>query len=291
MSARLVTSRVALQAAYAERRAVDPEVRIAVVPTMGALHGGHASLMHAAREAVGRTGIVVVTVFVNPTQFAPGEDYDRYPRTMDADLALCQQAGVDLVYAPDVVDVYGTDDLSSLTDQVMVVPGPLGSELEGASRAGHFAGVLTVVAKLFHLTTPDVACFGEKDYQQLALITRMVNDLRFGIEIIPVPTVREPDGLAMSSRNRYLSDIERASAALIPQALDAVIAHGGDGVDAALAAGHAVLARDPEIDLDYLVIRSVDLGAAPAAGPARVLIAARVGSTRLLDNQPVVIGA
>lgn len=291
MSAQLVTSHVALRAAYVERRALDPEMRIAVVPTMGALHGGHASLMHAAREAVGRTGLVVVTVFVNPTQFGPGEDYDRYPRTMDADLALCQQAGVDLVYAPEVMDVYGTDDLTSLTDQVMVVPGPLGSELEGASRPGHFAGVLTVVAKLFHLTAPDVACFGEKDYQQLALIARMVRDLRFGIEVLPVVTVREPDGLAMSSRNRYLSPAERATAALIPAALDAVIAAAPQGIDAALAAGRDVLAQDPSIDLDYLVIRSVDLGQAPTSGDARVLIAARVGTARLLDNQPVVIGA
>ncbi|MGI9136733.1 MAG: pantoate--beta-alanine ligase [Candidatus Nanopelagicales bacterium] len=262
----------------------------AVVMTMGALHDGHAELIREARRRLGPKGLIIVTDFVNPTQFGAGEDFDRYPRTLDADIAVCAAAGADIVFAPSVDEVYGTSDLSRLGSQVQIVPGPLGNELEGAARPGHFRGVLTVVAKLMHLTSPDVALFGEKDYQQLTLITQMVRDLRFPIEIVPVETVREADGLAMSSRNRYLSDSERATAALIPKALSAVVAAGSRGEQNALEAGLAVLASDPSIDLDYLVIRSLDLLAAPASGPARVLIAARVGSTRLLDNMAMRLG-
>lgn len=262
----------------------------AVVMTMGALHDGHAELMRAARRRVGAEGRIIVTDFVNPTQFAPGEDFDRYPRTLDHDMAVCDEAGADIVFAPSVEDVYGTSDLSSLGTQVQVEPGPLGNELEGASRPGHFRGVLTVVAKLMHLTSPDLAYFGEKDYQQLALITQMVRDLRFPLEVVPVETVREADGLAMSSRNRYLSDAERASASLIPAALRAAVESGAQGEQAAIEAGLTVLARDPSIDLDYLVIRALDLSSAPDAGPARVLIAARVGTTRLLDNMAMNLG-
>ncbi len=262
----------------------------AVVMTMGALHDGHAELMRAARRRVGAEGRIIVTDFVNPTQFAPGEDFDRYPRTLDHDMAVCDEAGADIVFAPSVEDVYGTSDLSSLGTQVQVEPGPLGNELEGASRPGHFRGVLTVVAKLMHLTSPDLAYFGEKDYQQLALITQMVRDLRFPLEVVPVETVREADGLAMSSRNRYLSDAERASASLIPDALRAAVESGAQGEQAAIEAGLTVLARDPSIDLDYLVIRALDLSSAPDAGPARVLIAARVGTTRLLDNMAMNLG-
>lgn len=262
----------------------------AVVMTMGALHEGHAELIRAARRRVGAEGRIIVTDFVNPTQFGAGEDFDRYPRTLDADMAVCQNAGADIVFAPSVEEVYGTRDLSALGSQVQVEPGPLGSELEGASRPGHFRGVLTVVAKLMHLTSPDLAYFGEKDYQQLALISAMVRDLRFPIEVVPVETVREPDGLAMSSRNRYLSESERATASLIPQALRAVIAAGARGEGPAIAAGLAVLAQDSSVDLDYLVIRDLDLSTAPASGPARVLIAARVGSTRLLDNMAMELG-
>ncbi len=262
----------------------------AVVMTMGALHEGHAELIRAARRRVGSEGRIIVTDFVNPTQFGAGEDFDRYPRTLDADIAVCQDAGADIVFAPSVEDVYGTSDLSTLGSQVQVEPSPLGAELEGASRPGHFRGVLTVVAKLMHLTSPDLAFFGEKDYQQLALITAMVRDLRFPIEVVPVATVRESDGLAMSSRNRYLSESERTTASLIPQALLAVIAAGALGEQAAIDAGLAVLAQDSSIDLDYLVIRDLDLSTAPATGPARVLIAARVGSTRLLDNMAMELG-
>ena len=261
-----------------------------VVMTMGALHDGHAELIRAARRRGGAEGRIIVTDFVNPTQFGAGEDFDRYPRTLEADIAVCEAAGADIVFAPSVEDVYGTSDLSTLGSQVQIEPSPLGDELEGASRPGHFRGVLTVVGKLMHLTSPDLAVFGEKDYQQLTLITAMVRDLRFPIEIVPVETVREADGLAMSSRNRYLSDAERATASLIPQALRAVIAAGSLGESAAVKAGLDVLAADPSIDLDYLVIRDLDLSAAPTTGPARVLIAARVGSTRLLDNMAMELG-
>jgi len=284
MSVKLVSTRDELMAACSERRLT------AVVMTMGALHDGHAELVRAARRRIGAQGRIIVTDFVNPTQFAPGEDFDRYPRTLDADIAVCEAAGADIVFAPGIEDVYGTSDLSTLGSQVQIEPGPLGNELEGAARPGHFRGVLTVVAKLMHLTAPDLAFFGEKDYQQLTLITQMVRDLRFPLEIVPVPTVREPDGLAMSSRNRFLSDSERATASLIPQALNATIAAGHLGESAAIEAGLAVLAQDPSIDLDYLVIRDLDLSAAPASGQARVLIAARVGSTRLLDTMAMELG-
>ena len=284
MSILLVSTHQELIAACAERRLT------AVVMTMGALHDGHAELIRAARRRVGAEGRIIVTNFVNPTQFGEGEDFDRYPRSLVIDNALCESAGADIVFAPGVEDVYGTSDLSTLGDQVQVDPGPLGTELEGAARPGHFRGVVTVVTKLLHLTSPDLAYFGEKDYQQLVVLTRMVADLRFPLEIVPVPTVREADGLAMSSRNQYLSDSERATARLIPLALQAVVDAGALGERAAIDAGLAVLARDESIDLDYLVIRAPDLSPAPAAGSARVLIAARLGSTRLLDNMAMELG-
>ncbi len=181
----------------------------AVVMTMGALHDGHAELIHRARDHVGADGTVVVTMFVNPTQFGVGEDFEKYPRSRADDIRVCEEAGADVVFAPNVVDVYG-NDTGFATDSVTIDPGPLGSILEGASRPGHFRGVLTVVAKLLALTTPDVAFYGQKDYQQLVLITRMVRDLNMPVEVIGVPTVCEPDGLARSSRNRYLSPEERA---------------------------------------------------------------------------------
>lgn len=174
--------------------------RRVVVMTMGALHEGHATLVRTARELAGPDGEVVVTVFVNPLQFGKGEDLDRYPRTLDADLKIAEQAGADVVFAPSVDEVYPGGE-----PQVRVSAGPMGERLEGAVRPGHFDGMLTVVAKLLHLTRPDAALFGQKDAQQLALIRRMVRDLNFGMEIVGVPTVREADGLALSSRNRYLS--------------------------------------------------------------------------------------
>ncbi|MGW7328338.1 pantoate--beta-alanine ligase [Streptomyces sp. NPDC054840] len=188
--------------------------RRAVVMTMGALHEGHATLIRTARELAGPEGQVVVTVFVNPLQFGAGEDLDRYPRTLDADLAIAEEAGADAVFAPTVDEVYPGGD-----PQVRITAGPMGERLEGATRPGHFDGMLTVVAKLLHLTRPDLALFGQKDAQQLALIRRMVTDLNFPVEVVGVPTVREADGLALSSRNRYLSAAERHTALALSRAL------------------------------------------------------------------------
>ncbi|WP_079023808.1 pantoate--beta-alanine ligase [Streptomyces odonnellii] len=202
----------------------------AVVMTMGALHEGHASLVRAARAHAGRTGLVVVTVFVNPLQFGAGEDLDRYPRTLEADLKTAEAAGADAVFAPAADEVYPGG-----APQVTISAGPMGERLEGASRPGHFDGMLTVVAKLLHLTRPDAAFFGRKDAQQLALIRRMADDLNFRAEIIGVPTVREEDGLALSSRNRYLSRTERRTALALSGALFAARDR--------LAALHALRAR------------------------------------------------
>ncbi|MET9723478.1 pantoate--beta-alanine ligase [Streptomyces zaomyceticus] len=188
--------------------------RRAVVMTMGALHDGHATLVRTARERVGPDGTVVVTVFVNPLQFGAGEDLDRYPRTLDADLEIAFAAGASAVFAPSVDEVYPGGE-----PQVRITAGPMGERLEGASRPGHFDGMLTVVAKLLHLTAPDLAFFGQKDAQQLALIRRMARDLNFPVQIVGVPTVREGDGLALSSRNRYLSSEERRTALALSGAL------------------------------------------------------------------------
>ncbi|MGY2074641.1 MULTISPECIES: pantoate--beta-alanine ligase [unclassified Blastococcus] len=279
-----VGTRPAVAASAAElRRLVDAlPGPVALVPTMGALHEGHRTLVRAARE---RAGSVVVSVFVNPTQFGPGEDFDRYPRTWDADLAALAEEGADVVFHPPVEEVYPAGAVG-----VTVDPGPLGSVLEGAVRPGHFAGVLTVVAKLFGLVRPDLALFGEKDYQQLTLIRAMARELALGVEVVGVPTVREDDGLALSSRNRYLSPEERARAATLHQALRAGADAGPHGAEAVLAAARAVLAEAPDLVQDYLELTDTDLGPAPAAGPARLLVAVRAGSTRLLDNTAVRLG-
>jgi len=249
---------------------------VALVPTMGALHAGHRTLVRAARE---QAASVVVSVFVNPTQFGPGEDYDRYPRTWDADLAALAEEGADLVFHPGVDDVYPPGSLG-----VPVDPGRLGSVLEGAVRPGHFAGMLTVVAKLLGLVRPDLALFGEKDYQQLTLIRAMARELALPVEVVGVPTVREDDGMALSSRNRYLDPEQRAAATAISAALRAGAAAGAGGPAAVLAAAHAVLDAETSLVQDYLELTDPDLGPAPAAGLARLLVAARAGTTRLLDN-------
>jgi pantoate--beta-alanine ligase len=256
---------------------------VVLVPTMGALHPGHRTLVRAARHL---GGSVVVSVFVNPTQFGPGEDFDRYPRTWDADLGTLAAEGADLVFHPPVDEVYPPGSAG-----VTVQPGPLGDVLEGAVRPGHFAGVLTVVAKLFGLVRPDVAVFGEKDYQQLTLIRAMARELALGVEVVGVPTVREDDGLALSSRNRYLSPDQRSAAAALSAALRAGAAAGPEGPDAVLAAARAVLAGAPELVPDYLELTDPDLGPAPGSGSARLLVAARAGSTRLLDNAAVELGS
>ena len=254
---------------------------VALVPTMGALHEGHRTLVRAARE---RAASVVVSVFVNPTQFGPGEDYDRYPRTWDADLAALAEEGADLVFHPEVDDVYPRGSLGITVD-----PGPLGSVLEGAVRPGHFAGVLTVVAKLFGVVRPDLGVFGEKDYQQLTLIRAMARELALGVQVVGVPTVREDDGMALSSRNRYLDPAQRAAAATISAALRAGATAGPFGADAVLAAARSALAAAPTPTADYLELTDPDLGPAPVAGPARLLVAARAGTTRLLDNIAVTL--
>jgi len=250
---------------------------------MGALHDGHLQLLKHARP-LGDT--LVASIFVNPTQFAPGEDFDAYPRTFDDDLERCAEAGVDVVFAPTVDTMYPT----GLVDTVTVDPGPLGSVLEGAVRPTHFRGVLTVVAKLFGLVRPDTAVFGEKDYQQLTLIRHMARELALGVEIVGCPTVREPDGLAMSSRNRYLSADERQRAAAISAALRAGVAAGPDGVDAVLAEAHAVL-ESAGISPDYLVLTDPDMGEPRVGAGARLLVAAKVGTPRLLDNTALTLGA
>jgi pantoate--beta-alanine ligase len=259
--------------------------RVGFVPTMGALHAGHAALLRTAREAVGPDAPVVASIFVNPMQFGPGEDLDRYPRTLERDLEMCAAAGVDLVFVPTVDTVYPGGD-----PQVTVDPGPLARVLEGASRPTHFHGVLTVVAKLLGLVRPDVAVFGEKDYQQLALIRRMVSDLCLGVDVVGTPTVREPDGLALSSRNAYLDPAARRSALALSAALFAARDAAGRGPDQALAEARAVLGAAPGVDLDYLELTAPDLGPAPATGEARLLVAARVGSTRLIDNVALTLG-
>ncbi|GAA2914271.1 pantothenate synthetase [Actinoplanes cyaneus] len=252
---------------------------IAVVMTMGALHEGHRQLIRVARE---RSDFVVVTIFVNPLQFGPNEDFEKYPRTLEQDLEACRAEGAAVVFAPGRDDVYPGGAPS-----ITMNPGPLGAILEGASRPGHFSGMLTVVEKLLRLTRADVAFFGEKDFQQLALIRRMAVDLELGVEIIGVPTVREIDGLALSSRNRYLSADERISALALSRALREGAAQHDPA--AVLAAAGKVLAEEPGVRLDYLEVTGADLGDVPVEGPARLLVAARVGATRLIDNVPIVL--
>jgi pantoate--beta-alanine ligase len=281
----LVSTRAALRQALRAGPGASGEV--AAVLTMGALHAGHVALIREARERVGAPGTVVLTVFVNPLQFGAGEDLDRYPRTLDADRAIAAECGVDLVFAPSADDMYPAG-----RPQVTVDPGPLGAELEGAARPGHFAGVLTVVCKLLSLVRPTVTCFGEKDYQQLVLVRRMCADLELGVDVVGVPVVREPDGLALSSRNRYLAPDHRATATALSRALRAGATAGSDGAAAVVAAARAELAAaGSSLAADYLELRGVDLEPAPEAGPARLLVAARVGATRLIDNVPVQLGA
>jgi pantoate--beta-alanine ligase len=252
----------------------------AVVMTMGALHAGHAALLRAARS---RADQVIVTIFVNPLQFGPGEDLDRYPRTIESDLRLCGQEGVDVVFAPTVVHPQ--------PPTITVSAGHLGEILEGAVRPGHFDGVLTIVATMLHLTRPDLAFFGQKDAQQQVLIRRMVADLAFPTEIITVPTVRDTDGLALSSRNAYLAPDARRAAQALPRALLAgrAAAEEGAGPDAVLAAGRRVLDQEPGVDVDYLTLVDPDTlrPTRPGDVSALLLVAARAGATRLIDNVPL----
>lgn len=254
--------------------------KIVLVPTMGALHEGHRELIRHARRVPGAV-VTAVSIFVNPLQFGPDEDLERYPRPLEDDLEACREEGVELVFTPGVEHMYppGSD--------TRVVANALADELEGAVRPGHFAGVLTVVAKLFHIVGPDVALFGEKDYQQLVLIRKMAHDLDFPLAVVGVPTVREPDGLALSSRNAYLSPDHRARAATLARALTEGASVSARGADAVLERARAVLATEPALQVEYLELRDPELGPTPASGRARLLAAARLGGPRLIDNVPV----
>jgi pantoate--beta-alanine ligase len=262
---------------------------VVLVPTMGALHDGHRALLRAAREQAGPEGSVIVSIFVNPLQFRPGEDLDRYPRTLDADLAMCASEGVRAVFVPAVADMYPGGQ-----PEVTVNPGPAGRVFEGEFRPGFFDGVLTVVLKLFHLIRPDIAVFGEKDAQQLMLVRRMVSDTDLGIAIASVPTVRDADGLATSSRNRYLSEADRAAALAISASLRAGQARAAEGAPAVQAAAEQVLRGEAALAVDYLaVVDPRTFGPVPpqATGAALIVAAAKVGATRLIDNMPVMLAA
>jgi pantoate--beta-alanine ligase len=262
---------------------------VVFVPTMGALHSAHATLLHAAGALAGPDGSVVVSIFVNPLQFGPGEDLDRYPRTLDDDLAMCAGAGVSLVFAPSAAEMYPNGK-----PEVTVDPGPVGQVFEGEFRPGFFDGVLTVVLKLLHLVRPAVVVFGEKDAQQLALVRRMVSDTDLAIGVESVPTARDADGLATSSRNRYLSAAERGVALALPRALSAGQARAADGAAAVLSAAQAILRAQPALAVDYVAVvdpRTFTAVRPDHGGPALLVAAARAGGTRLIDNVPLVLPA
>lgn len=284
---RLVTS-------AAELAQLRPELgRVVLVPTMGALHTGHRSLLRLARGDANTHGdSVVVSIFVNPLQFGPGEDYERYPRTLETDLETCAAEGVDVVFAPEVATMYPGEQT------VTVNPGSMGAVLEGATRPGFFDGVLTVVAKLFHLVRPDAAVFGQKDAQQLAVVRRMVRDLCLPTIIHAADIVREEDGLATSSRNVYLGRAERATALALSRALldGQETAAGGASVTTVLDAARSVLATaasaTPPLRLDYLTLVDPDtfLEVGPDhRGQVVLAVAGWVGQTRLIDNVPLDI--
>lgn len=253
---------------------------IGLVPTMGALHEGHLSLVQAARAV---TNVVVVSIFVNPTQFGPSEDFAKYPRTLEADCAVLEREGVGLVFAPAREEMYLPG-----ADTFVDVEG-LSERLDGASRPGHFRGVATVVSKLFNIIQPDKAFFGQKDAAQVAIVRKMVRDLNFELELVVCPIVREPDGLAMSSRNRYLSVAERKQALVLNRALqkvDDLVAHGALSSAELLAAASTVLAEEPSVRLDYLRIVNPQTleDVSDLRDGALVAVAAFVGATRLIDN-------
>ncbi|MEA3000483.1 MAG: pantoate--beta-alanine ligase [Sphingomonadales bacterium] len=255
---------------------------IGFVPTMGALHGGHMALVDEARR---RAGGVVASIFVNPTQFGPNEDLSRYPRREVGDAQMLEAAGVEILWAPDVETMYPNGA------KITVRAGPLGALLDGATRPGHFDGVATVVARLFDQVRPDFALFGEKDYQQLLVVRAMVRERTLPVEIIGIPTQRDADGLALSSRNLYLTEEERRAARALPRALGEAAAaiRGGAGVAEALAGAQDKLAKAGFDPIDYVELRDAETFAPMAEPdrPARLLAAASIGSTRLIDNLPV----
>lgn len=273
-----ITTIAALRAALDERRGAGD--RIGFVPTMGFLHEGHLALVDAARARAQRT---VMSIFVNPLQFGPTEDLARYPRDLDGDSAKASRRGVDILFLPEPSEMYASQRT------VAVVPERGAARWEGAIRPGHFAGVLTVVAKLFNIVRPDVAVFGQKDAQQAALVQAMVRDLDFPLELVVAPIVRDTDGLALSSRNAYLDATARAKALALPRALDAVRAAFRDGErssDVLEGVGRSILERDAGVAPDYLaVVDPIDLEPrSPARDADLVILAARIGATRLLDN-------
>lgn len=280
-----VSTKAELRRVTAALRAPDADGwarRIALVPTMGALHDGHLTLVRAARKLADH---VAVSIFVNPAQFGPNEDFDAYPRQMEADSALLREEGVALLWAPTVGEVYPDGYATSISVQ------GVSEDLCGAARPGHFDGVATVVAKLFNQVEPDFALFGEKDWQQLAVIRRMARDLDLKLDIRGVPTVREADGLALSSRNAYLSADQRAQAACLPAAMRAAIGQvqGGRAMAEALADLNQTLLQGGFASIDYAEIRDADSLAKVETldRPARLFVAARIGKTRLIDNMPV----
>jgi len=289
----VVRTRAELRDALAAWALSGPDVtdRRAVVMTMGALHDGHLALVRKAREDAGPSGQVIVTIFVNPLQFGPGEDLATYPRDLEGDVAKVAAAGADVVFAPTPDIVYPDGD-----PVVRVSAGRIGEVLEGAFRPGHLDGALTVVLKLLHLTRPDLAFFGQKDAQQLLAVRRMVRDLDVDVEIVGVPTVRDADGLALSSRNAYLSDDERRTALALSRSLrsGAEVAASGGGARDVLATAAGILNDEDGVVVDYLALvdpTTVDEVPADHTGPALLLVAARVGTTRLIDNEAVDVVA
>jgi len=274
-------TRAELQAARSALGSGD----VAVVMTMGALHEGHVTLIRRARADARH---VIVTIFLNPLQFGPREDLSRYPRTVDSDMEICTREGVDLVFLPTPDVIYPEGDPG-----VRVSAGPLGNVLEGQARPGHFDGVLTVVGKLLHLTGADRAYYGQKDAQQLLLIRRMARDLDFPVEVVAVPTFREADGLAMSSRNMYLTPSDRETALCLSRALRAGAAAAVEGPSAVRRAARAVLVKEPLALIDYLVlVHPSTLEDVPEwhRGEALLAVAGHVGTTRLIDNIPLNVG-
>lgn len=264
----------------ADAQAQSNAKRRVLVPTMGALHNAHGELIRVAREAAGKGGETAVSVFVNPLQFGPGSDYERYPRPEKADEEFCRNACVDLLFRPSVEEVYPADR-STFVDETF-----LSSRLEGESRPGHFRGVCTVVAKLFNILAPDAAVFGEKDFQQLAIVRRMVRDLNFNIDIVAVPTVREEDGLACSSRNQYLNPEEREQAAILHKALRAAESAATGSLENTIAVAREVINKAPLARIDYVkIVDAETLQPVETAGADKVLLlAVFFGRTRLIDN-------
>jgi pantoate--beta-alanine ligase len=264
----------------AEARSIRRSTRRVLVPTMGALHKAHGELIRVAREHAGRDGEVGVSIFVNPLQFQPGSDYDRYPRPERADQEFCKRAGVDLLFRPSPTELYAQDR------SVFVDESALSATLEGKARPGHFRGVCTVVAKLFNVLAPDAAVFGEKDFQQLGIVRRMVRDLNFNLEIIAVPTVREEDGLACSSRNQFLTPEERAQASVLYKGVRAAAGLGKKSAGDVIAVARKVINEAPLARIDY-----VELVDAETLRPVEIvglnsvlLVAVYFGKTRLIDN-------